>query len=382
MANLINNVTEQVMIGEISTAPIESGFETLTVEQIYNSWAAELGLDPTGSDVGGMTGDDTFVRIPLPFPPIYGGQPFIGWDSEGNISFYADEEPNTDKRMHAFNFLDNEFAFNNRNRAYTAGNTLPPLVMSLSYALADDGESEIANRVRSSAQGAILFGRWNSRGDSNQYSVMALRINPNLTWNIYAQMFGTSAGLGLFSIDTRQPTSRSQVYTNGSLAGTKFFDMEVATSTIDKVRFVTAELSMGGNFQITGTVTLDGQPFRSRLVVTSVEDTPRVVGTGSSDAFGDYTIPTGSWGGAVLINSIQDYGSEWESETAIVVDQYVHPTTPNGYIYKVQSAGVTGTTEPEWPTSSGVNVIDGGVSYESETLLKPMIEGYVTPTEV
>jgi hypothetical protein len=45
------------------------------------------------------------------------------------------------------------------------------------------------------------------------------------------------------------------------------------------------------------------------------------------------------------------------------------PTTPNGYIYRVKSiAGTkaTGGTEPTWPTTIGVDVVDGGITWTCE----------------
>jgi len=35
------------------------------------------------------------------------------------------------------------------------------------------------------------------------------------------------------------------------------------------------------------------------------------------------------------------------------------PTQPNGHVYRVTSAGVSGAAEPVWPTASGATVTDG-----------------------
>ena len=51
------------------------------------------------------------------------------------------------------------------------------------------------------------------------------------------------------------------------------------------------------------------------------------------------------------------------SNTAYAVDDYVRPTTANGFAYRCTKAGTSGTTAPTWPTTIGSIVTDGTVTW-------------------
>lgn len=56
---------------------------------------------------------------------------------------------------------------------------------------------------------------------------------------------------------------------------------------------------------------------------------------------------------------------EWQASTAQSVGDRVEPTTPNNYIYEVETAGTTSGTEPTWPTGGiGSTVTDGTVTWK------------------
>lgn len=58
--------------------------------------------------------------------------------------------------------------------------------------------------------------------------------------------------------------------------------------------------------------------------------------------------------------------NQWRASVAVVVDQRVPPTTPNGHNYKCTTAGTTGATEPTWPTTPGSTVTDGTVVWTED----------------
>jgi len=57
------------------------------------------------------------------------------------------------------------------------------------------------------------------------------------------------------------------------------------------------------------------------------------------------------------------------SSTAYAVNKYAWPSTPNGRVYKVTTAGTTGASEPAWPTTDGGTVTDGTVVWTEATNL-------------
>ena len=74
--------------------------------------------------------------------------------------------------------------------------------------------------------------------------------------------------------------------------------------------------------------------------------------TGVSNAFGN---ASGGVSAAV---------PQWAAATAKVVGNEVIPNTVNNYTYRCTIAGTTGASEPTWPTTIGLTVTDGGVTWE------------------
>ncbi|MFF3150986.1 hypothetical protein ACFVRU_57200, partial [Streptomyces sp. NPDC057927] len=80
----------------------------------------------------------------------------------------------------------------------------------------------------------------------------------------------------------------------------------------------------------------------------------------------DLTKPIGTTGSTT--NPLSKSATTWITGTTYVVGKVVKPVTDNGYIYKVVTAGKTGTSEPTWTKVEGGKVTDGTVEYE--TILK------------
>ncbi len=55
----------------------------------------------------------------------------------------------------------------------------------------------------------------------------------------------------------------------------------------------------------------------------------------------------------------------WSASTPLTLGAYVQPTTANGFIYQVVTAGITDGTEPSWVTVESNSVIDGTVEFIS-----------------
>lgn len=51
----------------------------------------------------------------------------------------------------------------------------------------------------------------------------------------------------------------------------------------------------------------------------------------------------------------------WAASTAYALGDVRRPTTRNGFVYEVTTAGTSAATEPAWPTTLGATVTDGTV---------------------
>ena len=67
-----------------------------------------------------------------------------------------------------------------------------------------------------------------------------------------------------------------------------------------------------------------------------------------------------------LVLTIGNVTAVWQASTAYVADALARTTAKNGYKYKVQSitgGGVSGASEPTWPTTIGNTVVDNQVTW-------------------
>lgn len=60
------------------------------------------------------------------------------------------------------------------------------------------------------------------------------------------------------------------------------------------------------------------------------------------------------------------WGTSWAATTAYGSDttaNYVRPTAGNGFVYRATGSGTSAGAEPTWPTTIGVTVADGSVTW-------------------
>jgi prepilin-type N-terminal cleavage/methylation domain-containing protein len=68
-------------------------------------------------------------------------------------------------------------------------------------------------------------------------------------------------------------------------------------------------------------------------------------------------------------NITADYNNHtiWQASTSYSIDSIVTPTTKNWHFYRCTTAGTSGASEPTWPTAAGGTVTDGGVAWTENT---------------
>ena len=62
--------------------------------------------------------------------------------------------------------------------------------------------------------------------------------------------------------------------------------------------------------------------------------------------------------------------STWAASTAKSKRDYVTPTTGGNYWYYALNAGTTDTSEPVWPTTPGVTVVDNDITWQCVAVLQ------------
>jgi len=66
---------------------------------------------------------------------------------------------------------------------------------------------------------------------------------------------------------------------------------------------------------------------------------------------------------------------EWVTVIVYALGDVIEPTTPNGFKYKVTTAGTSDASEPTWPTSGiGTTVVDGTVVWSLVGAVHPITE--------
>lgn len=78
----------------------------------------------------------------------------------------------------------------------------------------------------------------------------------------------------------------------------------------------------------------------------------------------------GSFEAFYLQNPEEAYRSrKWKASTEYIYGDIVRPVTPNGRSYKCTVAGMSGGSEPAWPTAVGGTVVDGTATWKENTYL-------------
>ncbi len=129
---------------------------------------------------------------------------------------------------------------------------------------------------------------------------------------------------------------------------------------------------------ISGNVKKLGLPFGANVVCISLGVNAKVVGTGASDEItGDYSIDIYPHTEEVLIYVAPEYGTSFTPSSFVGLDQIIHPTIPNRYVYICTVAGTTGGVEPTWGIQGLIN--SGSSTFNTLPLHRPLMNGFIKP---
>ena len=113
---------------------------------------------------------------------------------------------------------------------------------------------------------------------------------------------------------------------------------------------------------ITGKVEqiIDNQPEPVARTLVAVENKPdgtwAVTGNATSDSqTGAYSLDVLTEGGDTFVLAIDDYGRPFTATASVELNEIIHPTIPNGYVYRVEQAGTLPGSEPDWWVDTGTN---------------------------
>jgi hypothetical protein len=128
-----------------------------------------------------------------------------------------------------------------------------------------------------------------------------------------------------------------------------------------------------------GSLTQDGQPVSCAVYALAIGgDVPKLLASAVSDSAGNYSLEWNGYTGQILITATDDYGVPFAAEALLGIGARIHPSTPNGYVYEVASAGTMGLTEPAWPAIAGESVTSGQVQLVAKPFYRPESAGPFT----
>ncbi|WP_257285651.1 hypothetical protein [Endozoicomonas sp. SESOKO1] len=214
------------------------------------------------------------------------------------------------------------------------------------------------------------------------------------------EIYGGSIGLFLFGGSTSNglftATALPEVYANRTFSVIITKDGRPYASQpypLDNVVVHEIEISTSGGggaptgdpATISGKVerVLDNQAEAAARQLVAIEHKPdgswAVTGNTTSDAEnGSYTLEVLTEGGDTFVLAVDEYGVPFTATASVVQGDIIHPTVPNGHVYRVEAGGTLPATEPTWWIDTGTNhtrTIEGGITLRAIPFYRPLSHG-------
>lgn len=214
-------------------------------------------------------------------------------------------------------------------------------------------------------------------------------------------VFINSSGSELFSYSNNEAVENSSVYyvTNSTLGIGLGNRIALAESTypknypalptthwiMDGVSWPTT-IPDGRNDLTTGYavkgVTRVGNSRKSRNITILSGAYRRPIWEGKSDEEGKFFAPLYDYYDAIIPLIFDDYGYPLKKDASYIIGDVIHPSTPNGYRYICEQAGISGQTLPAEPWSVEVLLTTGTAKFRPYPVYEPKCLGPMYPAKV
>lgn len=129
-------------------------------------------------------------------------------------------------------------------------------------------------------------------------------------------------------------------------------------------------------------VTRVGNSRKSRNITILSGAYRRPIWEGRSDEEGKFLAPLYDYYDAVIPLIFDDYGYPLKKDASYIIGDVVHPSTPNGYRYICEQAGISGPTLPVEPWSVEVLLTTGTAKFRPYPVYEPKCLGPMYPAKV
>ena len=141
--------------------------------------------------------------------------------------------------------------------------------------------------------------------------------------------------------------------------------------------------------KVSGTLTTRSLPAQKEVLVLGVEEIAipelnnaigrHIWASGLSSADGSFLLQWSGYLGDVITLYLDDFGTQWQPNTAYAEGDIVYPSVWNGWQYECIAVGTTDSIEPIWWHDEGSTSFSGTAAFKARQYLPALADGPITP---
>lgn len=141
--------------------------------------------------------------------------------------------------------------------------------------------------------------------------------------------------------------------------------------------------------KVSGTLTVRTLPAQREVLVLGVEEVAipelnnaigrHIWANGRSSADGSFLLQWSGYQGDVIALYLDDFGAQWQPNTAYAEGDIVYPSVWNGWQYECIAVGTTDSIEPIWWHDEGSTSFSGTAAFKARQYLPALADGPITP---